>query len=156
MIATLSQLQAAITQRLLASPALSAQTVLTRAQSDLEARINEAIHRGRGLCLVVGHPLPERIVPDAPGPIAETLSVPIDLYENVALRTDTLTLLDAAGAASARLHLWVPPLEGWSEPLRLSERRPWNELRERAHPNRLGLRIELNVRGPAGSPVSTF
>ncbi len=156
MIATLSQLQGAITQRLQSASALSGLTILTRSQSDLEARINEAIQRGRGLCLVVGHPMPERIVPDAAGPVAEAVLVPVDIYENIAIHTDTPTLLEAAEAVSARLHLWVPPLEGWSEPLRLAERRPWSELRDRGHPNRLGLRVELNVRGPAGSPVSTF
>jgi hypothetical protein len=143
----LSQLQSAVAARLRSDPALEAVPLLTRSQSDLAARIDEAVQRGLGLCVVVGHPLPERIVPDAPGPVAEAVGLAVEVVENIASTTAPLTALEAASAISRRLHLWRTGLAGWPEPLRLLERSPWREETDRRRPNRLVLAVRFILSG---------
>lgn len=140
-------LQTAVTQRIRSLNALSEVTVVSRNESDAEARIDEAIKTGFGLAVRVDYPEPERIDADLPGPVFTSIVVPVQVIENVYTNGLDTNALAVAEILAETLHLWKPRLPHWHGRLAMEERRGWRFREDRSHPDRVRIEQRYRMQG---------
>ncbi len=125
MSSVLENLQSAIVRQLREHLCLVGATVVARRAADLESQIEVATQAALGLSVIVLDPCPQRVEPDAPGPVFLEIAVTVRVIENLLINQTGGGLLKTAERAGRALHLWPLP-EPWAGcVLRLADHNPW-------------------------------
>ena len=99
--------------------------VISRKESDVDAIIEEKILKGIGVGIIVLYPFPTKIIPSAPGPVCEEISIQIQITEKVITNQTGKSALYLAERIMQWLHLWLPTdVEGINSAIIVEENDP--------------------------------
>lgn len=111
--------------------------------SCVQKRIDSVVKQGSGCCVLILHPLPQRVRPGVRGPIFEQVRLRIQLIENTYTLPKDLSILSLAQTISQNLHLECIQIGDWNACIQLQEKNPWQELKSPYPSTRSILQLEF-------------
>lgn len=143
----LEKLQHAIEIKLNTFPDFQNIPVISHRIDDMDATLDELVHSGTGLCVIIMNPLPTKIIPGKYSVAFETLHLRIQIIDAGCFAKKDFSPITLAEKITQILHNFKPTLPHWSGWLSIDTHKPWRELKDPENLGRYILELSFYANG---------